>query len=183
MPNWVNDWSKDGRFIVYSIDSKLTDGDLRVLSLSDRQPQVFAQTNSYEGGGAFSPDGRWISYESNVSGRYEVYVRPFPETAEQHQVSRTGGRNAMWRADGSELFFLGPDGMMMVAAIDTRNGFSVGGLRKLFSFPDPLAVAGRWHRYALSKDGSRFLALVPEARQTPPAITVILNWPGLLAAK
>ena len=89
----------------------------------------------------------------------------------------------MWRADGSELFFLGPDGMMMVAAIDTRNGFSVAALRKLFLFPDPLAIAGRWHRYALSKDGSRFLALVPEARQTPPAITVILNWPGLLAAK
>lgn len=97
---------------------------------------------------------------------------------EVYQVTREGGHNAKWRADGRELFYIATDGTMMSCAIDTTHGFEVKGITKLFKVPSPRAVAGRWQQYDVSKEGSGFLMIVPDP-QLAQAITVVLNWPAL----
>jgi Tol biopolymer transport system component len=99
--NWANDWSRDGRVIVYTSDSVATGAYLWTLSLTgDRTPAAFHQTGSNEQGGAFSSDGRWIAYQSNAAGQAEVFVRPFPPASEQHHVSR--GAVVILPAPGSD---------------------------------------------------------------------------------
>ena len=101
-----------------------SDSDLWTLPLAgDRKPAAFLETTYIEAGGAFSPDGQWIAYESNVSGRNEVYVRPFPVQPGQYPISRDGGWAPRWRGDGKELFFLSLDGTLMAAGIDTTRSF------------------------------------------------------------
>ena len=85
----------------------------------------------------------------------------------------------MWRADGRELYFAAQK-QLMVADIDTNAGFNVSNVRKLFPIP---SMRSGWHQYDVTRDGSRFLTIVPEAQATPPSITVVLNWPSLLKHK
>src|SRR5262249_50539606 len=107
-------WSRDGRFLVYATDSPNSAADLWVLPLTgDRKPIPFVRTPAAENHGSFAPDGRWIAYASNDSGQYEVYVQPFPRTGARFQVSRGGGTQPQWRADGRELFYLSPDATMV----------------------------------------------------------------------
>jgi Tol biopolymer transport system component len=117
--NFANDWSRDGRFLLfYSIDPQ-SNRDLWVAPLGgDRKPWVFLKTNFDERWAQFSPDGRWVAYMSNESGRDEIYVRPFVEggsgpTTGQWQVSTAGGIHPAWRRDGKELYYLAQDGQMM----------------------------------------------------------------------
>ena len=171
------DWSPDDRFVVYTrMLMSWTDSDLWTVPLAgDRKPTIFLATPHIEAGGTFSPDGRWIAYESNVSGRNEIYVRPFPKQPGQFPVSRDGGWAPRWRRDGKELFFLSLDGTLMAAGIDTTRGFAPALPEHLF--PTELRP-GSFHPYAVTRDGQRFL--IP--REIPPApITVVLNWPTLLA--
>ena len=180
--NWLNDVSPDGRFAMVAIDSKDTGGDLHYVALDgSNQLQVYLRTAAYEGGGTFSPDGKWVSYVS-PSGTEEqnVFVRRFPPTTDdQYQVTTKGGRNATWRADGRELYFVAAESMLTAAAIDTSSGFSVRSLTKLFKLPSPLAATGRWHQYDATGDGSRFIAVVPESQAQPVGITVVMNWLSL----
>jgi Tol biopolymer transport system component len=127
----ASDWSADGRFLLYfSIDPRSA-GDLWVLPTEgNRTPWVFLKTGFMERWGQFSPDGGWVAYESNESGRDEIYIRPFATTAAsgaganpaagQWQVSTAGGIHPRWRADGRELYYLGPAGEMMAAPIGRR---------------------------------------------------------------
>ncbi len=122
------DWSTDGRFLVYGEQAAATGYDLWTLPLSgERTKSVFLQTAYDEASGTFSPDGRWIAYESNASGRSQVYVRPFPVREGLFPISRDGGRAPRWRSDGTELFFLTPDGTLMAAGIDTTKHFDRDG--------------------------------------------------------
>ena len=179
--NWLNDWSPDGQSVLLALDSKDTNGDLWSLPMSgDRTPKPFLKTPSYESGGAFSPDGRWVAYGATASGRSEVYIRAFPDASGQRQVSINGGVNPVWRKDGRELFFIAPDQTLMSAAV---NGNDVGEVKPLFKLPSPSAATGRWHQYTVNGDGSRVVAIIPEAHTRPPSITVIANWPGLLSAR
>jgi eukaryotic-like serine/threonine-protein kinase len=169
------DWSRDGPFIVYTqTGGPATGFDLWTLSMTgEREPAVFLQTPYNEGGGVFSPDGRWIAYHSDVSGRQEVYVRPFP-AREGHGilVSREGGRTPRWRGDGEEIFFLSLEGTMMAAAFDPA--------RQQPAVPHPLFpthLVTHNRPYAVTKDGLRFL--VPRPLPAAP-ITVVLNWPVML---
>src|SRR4029077_15422640 len=103
-------WSPDGRFIMYVSSGSATGNDLFVLPLSaDRKPVPFLQTKFNEGAGQFSPDGRWVAYQSDESGKYEVYVAPFPGPAGKWQISTAGGTNPRWRRDGTEIFYMAPD--------------------------------------------------------------------------
>ena len=111
------DWSRSG-VITFNNATPSNATDLWMLPMSGgRTPAVFLSSKHTEANGALSPDGRWIAYNSNVSGREEIYVRPFPDKNPVHPVSRDGGRFPRWRADGKELFFLTPEGMMMAAAV------------------------------------------------------------------
>jgi len=83
----------------------------------DRKPYAFLSTPFNEQGGVFSPDGRWVAYQSNESGRDEIYVRPFPGPGGQWQVSTAGGSDPRWRPDGKELYYLAPDLKLMAAAV------------------------------------------------------------------
>ena len=170
------DWSRDGQFLLYTEDGAATSHDLWTLPLSgDRKPKRFVATPFLEDHGKFSPDGRWIAYTSNASGRNEVYVRPFPGGEGFLQISRDGGSGPRWRDDGRELFFLTLDGMLMAAGIEK----TAKGLKP--TVPQPLFHTGalRNFGYTVAKDGQRFLISVTDP-PGPAPITVVMNWPATL---
>jgi Tol biopolymer transport system component len=149
-------WSPDGRFILYMVDDGEPSGwDLWVLPLfGDLKPFPFLQTSSNEVQGQFSPDSRWVMYASNDSGRYEVYVAPFPGPGPARQISFGGGVWPRWRHDGLEAFYLAPDGKLMTAQVNAHGPtFDAGRARPLF---DARPRAMRWP-YGVSLDGQRFL--------------------------
>ena len=171
------DWSPDDSLLMYTEGTYATDRDLWTIPLSgDRRPSVFLRTAFSERNGTFSPDGRWVAFESDQSGRTEIYVRPFPVRAGEFPVSRDGGRAPRWSTDGRELFFLAHDGTMMSAAIDGGSGFHAAVPRQLFrtNIIDPRHN----NPFGVAKDG-RFLIRVTPEREGP--INVVLNWPALLA--
>jgi len=166
-------WSPDGRFILYWTTQNR--GDLMVLPLAgDRKPFPFLSTPFDEEEGVFSPNGKWVAYEANESGRFEIYVRPFPGPGPAWQVSTGGGSSARWSADGKELYFLAPDSNLMAAPVTVQGStFETGTPKMLFHthaiyFPDA-------HQYDVSRDG-RFL-IVTELESAPAEpIHVLLNW-------
>ena len=177
--NVAPDWSRDGRFIVYTHTEPGSGrgADLQTFELKgDGKPREYVSTQYNESNGVFSPDGRWIAYQSNSSGRLEVYVGPFPvgPSPGSHQVSRDGGWGPRWRGDGKEIFFVALDGTMMSATIDMTKEFSAGVPQKLF--PTRLRP-GNNRAWAVAKDGQRFL--IPQIGPGTP-ITVVLNWPALI---
>jgi len=173
--HYLSDWSRDKRFIAYANQAPTTNGDLWVLPMTgEKNPVLFLQTPFIEENPVFSPDGRWIAYDSNESGPTQVYVRPFPVAAGQYMVSRNGGSQPQWRDDSRELFFLAPDGAMMAASVATTKDFEADVPQKLF--PTGIAFTGNRRQYAVTKDGKRFLANVPEQRTSPSPITVVVNW-------
>jgi Tol biopolymer transport system component len=170
----VTDRSPDGRVIVlqtFGIGSNAA-WDLSVLSVSDGKLVPFRSTAFSETGGTLSPDGRWIAYVSNESGRFEVYVQPFPGPGGRWQVSDGGGEGARWRADGRELFFVAPGGRIMAVEVKTGDGFEAGLPRFLFQ-TKPQRLPGA--QYDPSPDGQRFLVNVSEEDRSLP-VTVVLNW-------
>src|SRR4029450_7561538 len=147
--------------------------DLWVLPLfGDRKPFRFIQSPSMEAGSQFSPDGRWLAYNSNESGESEVYVVPFPGPGGKVRISTVRGDNARWRRDGKEIFFLA--GNTLMAAGVTANGsrFDVGTVQRLFEVP---MVGGYWP-YDVSPDGQRFLVNALEGEVAP--LTIVVNWPA-----
>jgi len=176
------DWSKDGRFLLYfKVDAK-TGRDLWALPMTgiDRKPLAVANTTFDEVAGQFSPDGRWVAYETNESGRFEVVVQSFPEPNGKWPVSTNGGTQPRWDPDGREIYFIAPDGRLMAAPVLTRekgSAFEAGTPVSLF----PTRMSGTTivikPEYAVSRDG-RFLINQQIEESTVVPITVILNWRG-----
>jgi len=161
--------------IIFNVYNNNDAGDLWTLSMSgDRTPKVYVSSKHSELHGTFSPDERWVAYQSNASGRYEVVVRSFPNSEGAHTISRDGGMYPRWRGDGKELFFLSPDGTMMAARIDATNGSSLG-VQPLF--PTQLR-AGNSRPYAVDKKGERFLLPIAPA----PVLSAVMDWRALLPA-
>jgi len=179
------DWSRDGRFLLYAAQSTRTASDLWALPLTgDRKPFPVVQTPSDEAAGQFSPDGRWLVYQSNESGRSEIYVRTFPESGGRWQVSTAGGTQPRWRYDGRELFYVGADGRLMAAPL-TAGG---KGQAPEFGAPEPLfatrlATGGNIFssgyasraQYAVANDGRFLMNISVDDAGTLP-ITIVLNW-------
>ena len=172
-------WSPDGRFIAYdSRDPKReTKGDIWILPLSGvRKPFPFLSTNFEKDSAQFSPDGRWIAYSSDESGKFEIYVAPFPGPGDKWQVSTNGGFFPVWRRDGTELFYVALDNTtFMVADIKTKGStFELHTVRPLFK--SQVRTLGG-NPYDVSSDGLRFLVnSIPRAEQNPAPITLITNW-------
>ena len=166
------DISGDGRYLVFS-----QGGDINVLPLAgDRKPVPYLNNPFTNGSPEFSPDGKWIAYTSNETGRQEVYVQSFPAGGGKYLISREGGSQPRWRGDGRELFFLAPDLTLMSANIVATPEFRSTVPRKLFS--TGMSDSTNNHPYVVTKDGQRFL-LPAEDREHSPEITVVLNWaPG-----
>ena len=172
----TDDWSADGRFILFTVQSPTTGNDLWVLPLfGDRRPTAVAQTAAGERRGRFSPDGRWVAYESTESGRSEIYVQSFPDLARKTRISTAGGTTPVWRGDGHELFFCSPDDQLMAARI-ASSGTQIDSHTPsvLFALPAGPNRDSSQAWYAASRDGQRFLVNTIVEGASP--ITVLLNW-------
>ncbi len=180
-----NDWSSDGRFLLFSSRDPQTAVDLWVLPLSgDKKPFPFLKTPFDQLHGQFSPDGKWIAYESNESGRSEIYVQPFPGPGGKFQVSASGGTQARWNKNGKEIFYLSLDRKMMAAPVKlSLDGQLLETGTPLALFPVRIAGAGDTvacvfckQNYAASSDGQRFLVNLAADESAASHITIILNW-------
>jgi eukaryotic-like serine/threonine-protein kinase len=175
------DWSPDSRFLLYRTPSLTTGFDLWALPMiGEAKPFPVVQTSFEERDAQFSPDGKWIAYQSNESGRTEVVMQPFPGPGGKHQISTDGGAQVRWRADGRELFYIATDGRLMAVPIRySSDGGTVeaGAPVTLFATRAGGAAPGvNKQTYVVSPDGQRFLMSVVE--ETAPPIAVILNWKG-----
>jgi Tol biopolymer transport system component len=177
---WPQDWSKDGRYLLYREQDPKTGFDLKALTMtgSERTSMVVANTPFEERHGQFSPDGRWVAYATDESGRFEIVVQPFPQATGKWQVSTGGGSQPRWRADGKELYFIGSDGTLMATSIIASGStFAAGAPAALFQtrFQGGGTANPAKHQYAVSRDG-RFLINRPAEDATLSPITLILNW-------
>jgi len=172
-----SDMSGDGRFLL-SVQSTPRGYDLDVVTLAgERTSSTFLATPFNEVQGRFSPNTRWVAYASDESGRFEVYVRPFPAASGQTPISIAGGMQPEWRRDGKELFYISADGKLTAVPVTTDGpAFIAGASHALFDVEVP-----EWNRpyqtdYAVTADGQRFLVNTVVDQPTRPALTVILNW-------
>jgi Tol biopolymer transport system component len=180
----LTDWSPDGRFLLYMSADPKTGFDIWALPVSDRNPFSVAQTNFDEQLAQFSPDGKWIAYQSNESGRFEIYVQPFSgpngKAGAKLRISTNGGAQPRWRHDGKELFYIELEGRLMAVPIQfASNGQTVDPGAPIPLFATRIGGALQPYprqEYMVSPDGQRFLlnTVVEEAGASP--ITLILNW-------
>ncbi len=176
----VQNWSKDGRFLLYYEVNPKTGRDLLALEMTgtDRKSRVVVNTPFEETLAQLSPDGRWVAYQTNESGRFEIVVQPFPDAGGKWQVSTGGGVAPRWRADGKEIYFLAPDATMMAVPV-TASGptFEAGTPVALFStrIVGGGSVTTNRPQYVVARDG-RFLINQPVELSTATPITLILNW-------
>ena len=166
----ASDWSRDGRFLLYRTVDPKTGADIWALPLNgDRKPFPVVQTNFEEQDAQFSPDGKWIAYQSNETGRFEIYLQPFPGPGRKEAISTNGGAQVRWRRDGKELFYIALDGRLMAVPIrfaPDGQTFETGAPVPLFATSVGGAVQGRdRQQYVVSADGQRFLmSILPEDR-------------------
>src|SRR5262245_31067254 len=176
----VSDWSADGRFVLFDSRDARRRGDVWALPLDDRtKPIAVAQSDFEELLGQFSPDGRWVAYQSDESGRYEIYVQAFPGPGPKFPVSTGGGTQVRWRGDGKELFYVSLDERLMAVPLrfTATAAPEVGAPIPLFAPPlgGFIQQADFRHQYDVSSDGQRFLVATTGER-APSPIAVILNW-------
>jgi WD40 repeat protein len=178
---WAGDFSRDGKSLAYFSFNAQNNFDIFVLPMDgDRKPVPFVHSGFNETLPRFSPDGRWIAYVSDASGRSEIYVQPFPGPGGKWQVSTAGGNEPTWRGDGKELFYLAPDSRLMSVEIKAGAAFEAGVPAPLFPMT---ATPDGWTRYTASADGKRFLVVAPERSQTLTPTTVVLNWDAEVGKK
>jgi Tol biopolymer transport system component len=177
---YAHAWSRDGRYIAFQSRGKKTRWDVWVLpTFGDRKPIPLVQGPFAEARPSFSPDGRWLVYESDESGRYEIYVQAFPDSGGKWQISTSGGREPQWRADGKELFYLAPD--QKITSVEVRAGETLEAGAPQPLFPARVQDIAARNHYLATADGQRFLLLAPLGREAMAPTTLVLNWNAGLA--
>jgi Tol biopolymer transport system component len=178
LPKGPTDWSPDARLLLFRSPDPKTGFDIWAVTLEgERKPFPVVRTNFDERDGQFSPDGRWIAYESNESGQYEIHIQPFPGPGGKIRVSRNGGAQVRWRRDGRELFYIGLDARLMAVPIQIRNQtLETGDPVPLFSTHIGGALQARFRQqYMVSDDGQRFL--MNNIEEEPiSTMKLIVNW-------
>jgi dipeptidyl aminopeptidase/acylaminoacyl peptidase len=176
-------WSRDGKFLLFWRNDVKTTNHIWVLPMGEptgATPKAFpwlgAATQFNELMAKFSPDGHWVAYQSNRSGRFEIYVAPFSEPGGKHtQVSNGGGGYPRWRADGNEIFYE-LNGTLMAAEVSIKGrDVQVGTIRSL-----GIPVTAPHYRYDVSSDGNHFLVATPREQKSPAPLTLVQNWTALL---
>jgi dipeptidyl aminopeptidase/acylaminoacyl peptidase len=184
--NYPLDYSSDGGYVLYSQrdeQANRSNTSLWVLPLTgDKKPIAVTQGEADVSTGKFSPDAKWLAYASNESGREEVYVQAFPATQGKWQVSTTGGGAPQWSKDGKEIYYLSAAKKLMVVKISTVGGSVEMGI------PEPLfeVDVDRFtapNRYAVTRNGQRFIVNLPSEGAASLPLTVVLNWTEELAKK
>jgi len=167
-------FSPDGQLLAFAEVNPTTPGGIWVLQMSDLTAQPFLQTSATLDAPRFSPDGHWLAYISDESGRYEVYVQPYPGSGAKYQISTEGGTEPVWNPNGRELFYRNGNKMMAVN-VTTQPTFSAG--KPTMLFEGCLLSTQRLPNYDVSADGQRFLMLkANEQAQGRAQINAVLNW-------
>jgi Tol biopolymer transport system component/predicted Ser/Thr protein kinase len=184
-PQYANDWSRDGRVLIYHEFGPDTQRDLWILPFTpagkvpeNAKPSLYLRTRFNETFARFSPEPspRWVAYQSDKTGRYEVYIRGFPEPREEFPISTGGGQYPEWGAGGRELFYVAPDNKLMAVDLTiTGDAVKPSTPHALFTLP---IIDNGWNPYD-TIDGQRFLVRAVPQQASPP-LTVIVNWPALL---
>ena len=169
-----NDWSRDGKYILYRRADELW-----YLTLPGFQSKPFLKSSGILRNGQFSPDGKWVAYNSNETGTWEIYLTSFPEPRGKWQISTNGGEQPRWRGDGKELFYFSSDGHVMAVSVTTGLHFSSGTPVALFqgSARQPVSYLDVFV-YDVSRDGQRFLINTDVKAAENAPMSVVLNWPA-----
>jgi tricorn protease-like protein len=179
-----HDWSPDGRFLLYRSGLLTSESgtDLWILPMfGDKKPFPFVKTPFNERDAKFSPDGRWVAYQSNESGSFEIYVQPFPAPDRKSQISTNGGTQVRWNKNGKEIFYISSDGKMMSVPLQLSTDgrfLEIGTPVALFPvrIPGGQLLLSAKQQYAVSSDGERFLVNFIGNESTTSPITIIYNW-------
>ncbi len=178
-------WTRDGRFIVYTEGTEKTKNDVWVLPIENGkpgQPTLFLGSAFNEDAGQLSPDGHWMAYMCDESGRDEIYVRSFPQGGDKKRISTGGGDQPRWRGDGRELYFLGLDGKLMAVPMNPGTaatpGLEPGPPQTLFAAPRVAVYTGPF--YDVMPDGKRFLIAVAAPVSVASPLNVVVNWESAL---
>jgi len=171
-----SDWSRDGKYILYTQDT-----DLWSVTLPELKSSLFLKAPSVLRNGQFSPDGKWVAYASNETGKWEIYVTSFPEPRGKWQVSAGGGEQPRWRGDGKELYYLSPDGKMMATPVTTGANFDASTPVALFQTTprQPVPIYDLFV-YDVSRDGQRFLINTELKQASSAPMSIVLNWTAKL---
>jgi hypothetical protein len=180
------DWSHDGHWLLFHDTAADTGSDLWVLPVTPdgrtapgAAPKPYLRTKDNESRGRFSPESppRWVAYQSDETGRNEIYVQSFPVPRGKFRISTDGGQYAEWGADSLELFYVSPDNKLLAASLKPgADSIEPSAPRELFALP---VMETGWSPYEVAPGGQRFLVR-STPRQAGAPLTVIVNWPSLL---
>jgi len=180
---WVNDWSSDGRWVIYSTVRPEGTNDLWAVPIEGgvaRTPVPYIEGPARQQQAQFSPDGRFVAYGSDQSGTFEIYVQPFPNASGgKWMISNGGGTEPRWSRDGKELFYFSGQSLMAVPIL-LRPTFSSGAATALFDAPVLANYTNDGHRWQVAPDARRFLMLTDVGQNQAPPLDVVVNWPALL---
>lgn len=173
---YPNDWSRDGKYVLYTRGT-----DLWLVTVPELKTSPFLKAVSVLRNGQFSPDGKWVAYASNESGKWEVYVTSFPEPRGKWQVSTGGGEQPRWRSDGRELFYLSSDNKITAVPVTIGAKFDSGTPVALFqATPRQPESLNELFVYDVSRDGQRFLINTQVRQAETGPMLLILNWTAKL---
>jgi Tol biopolymer transport system component len=168
-------WSPDGRHILYQRTAEANR--LWVADMPELTTRPLLKGPETTRNGQFSPEGNWVAYASNASGKWEIYVTSFPDVHGKWQISSAGGTQPRWRGDGKELFYLASDGKMMAVPLTVGGHFDSGAPVALFQASPKEQVAGsELVTWDVTKDGQRFLINTQLENEEAKPMMVILNW-------